>query len=133
MVDRDPYQLEVVAPVFPVTNLAKALDHYVNTLRFTVKFEWADADGEPTRYAILENGRCELHLSRGSDPQPTSAYIFVDRVSAYYSTVRERGAVISCDIEDQPWQMREFEVTDPDGNRLVFGEHLSRIVDGGET
>ena len=132
MLDRDAYQLEVVAPVFPVTDFARALNHYVKKLQFTVKFQWADGGGEPTRYAILENGRCELHLSGGSDPQPASAYIFVDRVSAYYKLVREHGVTLSCDIEDQPWQMREFEVTDPDGNRLIFGEHLSRIADRAE-
>ena len=129
MVDRVGYQMEVVAPVFPVTDLANALAYYTDKLLFTVKFEWADQDSGPVRYAILENGRCELHLSIGSAAHRASAYFFVDRVRNYYDTVVAKGAIITGDIEDQPWDMREFEVADPDGNRLIFGEHLSRITD----
>ena len=86
MADQDHYSLEVVAPVFPVTDLAAALDFYTEKLMFTVKFQWADADDEPVHYAILENGRCELHLSGGSDARQVSAYFFVDRVTAYQTT-----------------------------------------------
>jgi uncharacterized glyoxalase superfamily protein PhnB len=41
--------------------------------------------------------------------------------------VQRAGGRISCPLETQPWDMREFEVTDPDGNRLIFGEHVSRL------
>ena len=132
MADQNTFSLDVIAPVFPVTDLARARDYYTEKLLFTVKFEWADRDGEPVRYAILENGKVELHLTAGSAARPVSAYIFVDRVSAYCDAVRARGARITADIEDHPWEMREFEISDPDGNRLIFGEHLSRIGDRGE-
>ena len=97
---------------------------------FGVAFTWADRDSEPPRYAIVRQGNCELHLTLGRQPHATVAYVFVDRVKAFYDAAKAAGADITEDIEDQPWEMREFEVADPDGNRLIFGEHLSRI--GGE-
>lgn len=56
-----------------------------------------------------------------------TAYVFVDGVADYYEVVKARGADIREELQDYPWGMREFEVTDFDGNRLIFGEHLSRI------
>ena len=72
---------------------------------------------EPVRYAILENGRGELHLLSGSKAQAVLAYYVGDRVDGYHDAVRVRGADISCGIEDRPRDKREFEVTDPDGGR----------------
>ncbi len=122
------YKLEVVAPVFPVTDVKRSLEYYVEQLSFTIAFQWADRPEDPVRYAILQNGNCELHLSHSKDPVRTTAYVFVDGVSAFYEAVKVRSPNLTCEIEDQPWEMREFEVADPDGNRLIFGEHLSRLV-----
>ena len=125
------YRLEVAAPVFPVTDVKRALRYYTGALAFDVGFEWADAPDEAVNYVILHNGNCELHVSHSGTARPTVAYFFVDGVAAYHAAVAARGANITCPIEDHPWDMREFEVTDPDGNRLIFGEHLSRIPDQG--
>jgi predicted enzyme related to lactoylglutathione lyase len=127
MSERQAFKLEHVAPVIPVTDLTKALAHYSETLLFGVTFEWTDSDGAPPNYAVVRQGNCERHLTLSRQPQATTAYVFVDGVSALCDAVKANGANITRDIVDQPWEMREFEVADPDGNRLIFGEHLSRI------
>lgn len=127
MTEPDRYTLEVVAPVFPATDVQRSLEYYTGALLFIVGFEWADAPEEPVNYAILRNGNCELHLAQSETPRPTVAYFFVDGVMEYHETVKARNATITCGIEDHPWEMREFEVADPDGNRLIFGEHVSRL------
>ncbi len=126
MTEAASYRLEVVAPIFPVTDVKRSLEYYVQQLPFTIAFQWADRPEDPVRYAILQNGNCELHLSHSEDPVRTQAYFFVDGVSAFYKAVTARAPNITCDIEDHPWEMREFEVADPDGNRLIFGERLDR-------
>jgi catechol 2,3-dioxygenase-like lactoylglutathione lyase family enzyme len=123
------YKLEVVAPIFPVTDIKRSLEYYTEALLFVVGFEWADASDEAIRYAVLQSGNCELHLTHSEKPQRAVAYFFVDGVIEYYEAVKARNSNITCEIEDQPWEMREFEVADPDGNRLIFGEHLSRLKD----
>lgn len=128
----DGYKLEVVAPIFPVTDIQRSLTFYTESLLFELGFEWADADEEPVRYAVLHNGNTELHLTEAETAHEVVAYFFVDGVAAYYAAVRAAGAKVTCEIEDHPWDMREFEVTDPDGNRMIFGEHLSRIDEPSE-
>lgn len=120
-------KLELVAPIFPVKGVRSAVDYYVDRLMFSVSFEWADEEGAPLSYAILRNGNCELHLSLSTQGNKAAGYFFVRAVEAYHGTVAAKGATITQALKDWPWQMREFEVTDPDGNRLIFGEALSRI------
>lgn len=126
------YRLEVVAPIFQASDLKRSLDYYTGALQFVVSFQWADHADEAVRYAVLQNGNCELHLTHARQPLGSAAYFFVDGVTAFYEAVRTRNANITCEIEDQPWEMREFETSDLDGNRLIFGEHLSRLAGGKE-
>ncbi|MHA7775949.1 bleomycin resistance protein [Roseibium sp. M-1] len=129
MPDSKPARLAHIAPVFPVTDLAVSVAYYRDRLLFDVRFEWADADGEPPRYAILCRDNVELHLSSGAARHPAAAYCFVDGIDGYYAQVSEAGAGIEEAICDRPWNMREFGAKDPDGNILYFGEHLERIAD----
>ena len=121
------FSLEVVAPVFQVTDMKRTLSYYSECLFFNVGFEWADDPGESIRYAVLQQNDTELHLTSVDSPRGSTAYFFAANVKGYYEAVMASGAEIVHKLEDQSWKMREFEVRDPDGNALVFGEHLSRI------
>ena len=127
MSDDAPFKLQVVAPVFPVADVQRSVAYYRDALLFDVSFEWADSDDEPVRYAILQNGDTEVHLAQAKTVREATAYFFVDTIAGYYEALKDKGANITSEIQDCPWEMREFEVTDPDGHRLTFGEHLSRI------
>lgn len=127
MPEPSPPCLAHVAPVFPVSDLKTSVAYYRDALLFETRFEWADTDAEPVRYAILSRDHVELHLSSGAARHPATAYFFVDGVDGYYAEVTAAGANITEALCDQPWEMREFETKDPDGNVLVFGEHKSRI------
>jgi len=127
MADAIKPKLTVVAPIFAVTDVRRALEYFAGKLMFTVAFQWADADDAPIRYAILQSGDCELHVSHSEKPHKCFAYFFVRGVREYYEIVKANGALITQHLQDLPWDMREFEVADPDGNTLIFGEHLSNI------
>ena len=116
-----------IAPVVRVSDLGQSIAYYRDSLKFTVAFEWADGEGEPVRYAVLEYGKAGIHLTQSDQPGGTTAYCFVDGIDAYHALVKTAGANITEDIKDQPWRMREFETRDPDGNVLLFGEHLDRV------
>jgi uncharacterized glyoxalase superfamily protein PhnB len=119
--------LSYIAPVFQVSNVADAIAYYRDRLLFDVRFEWADADGEPVRYAVLGREDAGLHLTKSESPLSSTAYCFVSGVDGYYTLVKDAGANITSAIADQPWDMREFETVDPGGNVLLFGEHLERV------
>ena len=121
------FKLEVIAPILAVTQMDRALRYYTQSLGFETNFEWADNPDEPIRYAILRQGNTELHLTLADQPKPVIAYIFTAGIDAAYLAMQKAGASISEEIANQAWDMREFEVTDLDGNRIIFGEHLSRL------
>lgn len=125
-------QLELAAPVFGVSDAQKSRDYYVNQLAFEVRFEWSDDGKGPPRYVILGHGKIELHLSQTQEPKPSMAYIFVNGIQQYYEAVNKTDTLIVDHLRDYPWDMREFDVKDPDGNKLVFGEHLSRLESGAD-
>lgn len=127
MTEKTKPLFEIVAPVFPVTNMENSLRFYTEKLLFQVGFEWSDTANEPVSYAILQQGNTELHLTARERAHKTTAYFFVHGLREYFEAVKKIGVNSVSEINDYPWDMREFEVTDPDGNTLIFGEHLSRI------
>jgi hypothetical protein len=51
------------------------------------------------------------------------AYVQMSGVDAYFAELRAR-RVITGDLADRPYGMRDFEVVDPSGNRIAFGQPL---------
>ena len=41
---------------------------------------------------------------------------------------RDAGAAITRPVENTVYGMREFEITDPDGNVICFGEDMDRLA-----
>ena len=121
------YRFAVAAPIFPVTDMELSVQYFTEKLLFTVAFQWSESDGGPIDYTILQQGDTEIHLTKTAEPTKTAAYFFLEHIAPYYEAVQQTGANIRNVLADQPWEMREFDVTDPDGNVMVFGEHLSRI------
>jgi catechol 2,3-dioxygenase-like lactoylglutathione lyase family enzyme len=121
----DSSSFETVAPVFGVADVERSRAYYTDQLGFSVEFEWKDE--EEVQYVVLSKGHTGLHLSQHQNPPPTVAYFFVSGVQKYYEALQTTDAMITEQIRDYPWEMREFELKDPDGHKLIFGEHLSRI------
>ena len=54
----------------------------------------------------------------------TCVYVYVDDVNALYDELVAKGVPNLDPVQDQPWKMREFAVTDPDNNTLRFGQEI---------
>lgn len=109
------------ATIFDVSNLSVSKAYYVNALGFELDFEIDD-------YLGLKLGPVQLHLSSG-DPESSSigqgrTYVFCDEVDEYHTVVSKRGALTPGTPQDMPFGLRDFQVQDPDGNRIGFGCEL---------
>ena len=124
-------KLGLIAPVFAIADVKRSKDYYINKLGFEVDFEWADNERDPVRYMSVGKNDCRLHLSQSERPHKATAYFFIYDVEGYYASVKKAGADITQDLKDWPWNMREFETADPDGNRLIFGQDISRTKESG--
>ncbi|MFE9692732.1 glyoxalase superfamily protein [Micromonospora sp. NPDC005806] len=105
---------ERLAPVLRTADANAAVAWYAR-LGFQKQWEHRFAPELPL-YVSIARGALEIHLSEHTgDARPgTLLYLYVDDLDA---------AAAACgvgEVEQMDWG-REFEVTDPDGNRLRVG------------
>jgi uncharacterized glyoxalase superfamily protein PhnB len=74
-------------------------------------------------YLLLHNG-VELHFSHPGLATPVECYVHVDDVQALHDRLDERGVDGLGPIANQDYGLREFVLTDPDGNRVRFGSPI---------
>ncbi len=121
-------------PEIPAANVDEAAAYYVNTLGFT--FDWGDDQGG---IAGISRGNCRLFVTNRTFRQNygnTSPILFwlnldskaeVDELFARWKAAR---AKIVSEVEDKPWNLREFTVADLDGNLIrVFYDFHSEMAD----
>src|SRR5262245_730086 len=107
--------------VFTVSNIAESIAYYRDKLGFTVAFEY----GSPTSYVGLREGDVSLHLISATrnkrQPGRGAVSIFVDDVDALHAELVKRGAKVLTEPRDEDYGIRDFDVTDLDGNMIYFG------------
>lgn len=105
---------EYLAPIMRVADANAAVTWY-QRLGFVKEWEHRFENGLPL-YVGIARGDVRMHLSEHTgDARPgTLVYIYVDDIDA------AARAVGVTEIDDMPWG-RDFEVADPDGNRLRIG------------
>ncbi len=106
-----------VTPTLPVADMA-------TTVRF-----WEAAGFDVNRYddgfafvSFEDQSVFDLDLVDGFDPASNCAgcYIVTDHTEDWHSRFAAAGMTVT-PMEDMPWGMREFAVTDPNGNRIRIG------------
>ncbi len=124
-------QLRVARPFVFVRFVASALPYYVDTLGFRVEFAY----GSPPFYAEVERDGVRLCLRYTREPlidaerarreDVVLASFEVSDAPALYRELSDRGASFSQPLRIEPFGARSFVVDDPDGNRLMFFDHLT--------
>lgn len=113
--------LSQVHPILPMRNKEETKSFYVDTLGF-INF---DTENKWERYLMVGKDKIELHFSLYEDMIPGkndhSCYIRTDNVEYWYNLAKEKMLDIEKDLQDYPWQQKEFVIRDPNYNYLVFG------------
>ncbi|HEU5414211.1 MAG TPA: VOC family protein [Candidatus Angelobacter sp.] len=106
----------------PVSNVEKAAEYYVNALGFHL--DWRS---EHDSIAGISQGECRMFLTNPAFHQHygNGAAVMVwlnldskQEVDKLYHRWRAAGAKVLAEPEDKPWNLREFRVTDLDGNQF---------------
>jgi len=106
---KDPAEPIECAAIFVVRDIAASLAYLRAALGFETRFTW----GEPIIYAGVCRGAVTIHLQAASQTAGSADAIQRELV--------RRGARILKPPANYPYRMRDFDVLDPDGSRLVFG------------
>ena len=119
-----------IIPLLSVKNMKESVSFYTTVLDFELKY----ADTSMDDWVIdLINGEAELQLSLEGNQNPGFAInVRVENIDALFQKYLLRGldnsnkknSPVHQGPLDQSWGMREFYVTDPNGNTLRFGEPL---------
>lgn len=111
--------------ILPVDNPLACAEYYRDVLGFTISFLWED----PPSYAVINrDDAVGLHFTKTDNPvittTPPMLYIFVHDVDAVYEEYQKSGANIVVPISDTDYNMREFEIEDLNGYKLIIGKGI---------
>jgi predicted enzyme related to lactoylglutathione lyase len=120
-------EFESAATVFTVQDVARSAEHYRDVVGFHHAFPYG---GEPAAYAAVERGGVIIHLPAAArakkEPGHGVIYCFVDGVDELHGQIKTRGGRVLNEPQNYPYEMRDFDVLDPDGNRLIFGQSTAK-------
>ncbi len=105
-------------PIFTVTDVQRAVDHY-QRLGFSASFH-------DETYAFAHRDGLTIHLAHREDlatEGPGALYLHVDDAVQLAGEWRRAGMQVS-GPEDFDYGKREGSHTDPDGNKIRFGSPL---------
>lgn len=120
-------KLANLVPILSVTDTTRTLEFYRDALNFEVKNTF-EPDGKLV-WAFLKAGEVELMVeertSENTQPRKdTSLYFYPDDIEALHASLKTRGYPVS-DSRVTFYGMKEFDLEDPDGYHLCFGQETA--------
>ena len=122
-----------VAPVYPVTDVGKAIEWYQRVFRFEARLVNPPDDPVPV-YAVLYRDDVTLHLLRAEEAPhglaaPVQAQFWVSSdVDLLFERAESLGVKVLQRPDDRPWGHRDFMVADPDGNVVWVTKPIVEVV-----
>lgn len=114
-----------LVPMLKVNNIDKAVAFYTTVLDFELKYP----DSAVNKFCVdLIRDDVELLLTETDGVSGIPVYVYVDDVDLLFQKYMKRGLITprkeNSPVHESPinqsWGMREFYVTDADGNTLRF-------------
>ncbi len=107
-------------PMLPVRSMPASIEFY-QKLGFSV-----EQRNDAWHWAMLIFGECRLMVDQSINVHPAAPrfsvlYFYPDDIVEYHRHVRTTGLAVP-DLEVTFYDMTEFRIDDPDGNRLWFGQ-----------
>jgi catechol 2,3-dioxygenase-like lactoylglutathione lyase family enzyme len=113
--------------VLAVHDVRRSAAFYVDALGFEVA-------AQPEGWIFVRKDGCLIMLGECPDDMEASqlgchsyfAYLRVDDADAYHARILASGLAARLGpVTTEPWGMREFSVTTPDGHRIRIGQALA--------
>jgi uncharacterized glyoxalase superfamily protein PhnB len=111
-------------PTLPVADMTEAAAFYERA-GFGIRLYTDDAGDGGEGFAFVDyDGQSVFDLDAAVGMQPeanrSGCYLIVDDADAWHARIAAAGLPVT-PLEDQPWGMREFALTDPSGNCVRIG------------
>jgi catechol 2,3-dioxygenase-like lactoylglutathione lyase family enzyme len=109
-------RLNKVCPQLPAADVSEAASWYRDKLGFTINRLYPEHG-----FAIVRRDDIEIHFWTCKERRD------IDALHATLAGANDGGRL--SEVADRAWGMREFYVTDPDGNLLKFGVPASAAAE----
>jgi predicted enzyme related to lactoylglutathione lyase len=109
-----------VTPTLPVSDMSRAIPFYE-----TAGFDVEPYDDGFAFVELSDQSAFFLALNPAADPATNGAgcYIVVQDVDGWHDRLVADGLPATA-VEDMPWGMREFTLSDPSGNHIRVGRSI---------
>ena len=108
-----PHTARATIAILPSSDLNR-------TAAFYAPVGFAEAERNDN-YLVLDNNGAQLHFSRQDTVTPGTCLVHVTDAAKMWKQLRHLGVDGVGDVADQSHGLREFILTDPDGNRVRIG------------
>jgi hypothetical protein len=110
-----------VTPTLPVAEMPSSIRFYE-----TAGFEVEPYDEGFAFVHLRDQSFAALNLVEGLDRSTNHAgcYVLVEDVDSWHAQLESAGLEVTA-VEDKPWGMHEFTLTDPSGNDIRVGQNIS--------
>ena len=124
-------RMSSASPSFTVNDLDRSLSWYRDVVGFAVEETWKD--GGKVIGASLRAGDVSFMIGqddwkKGRDRKKGEGFrIFCTTprsVDDIAKRIKAKGGRLDHEPQDQPWGMRDFSVTDPDGFKITIAQNL---------
>ena len=121
-----------LSPLLAVRNMKKTIEFYKNALGFNMGMFFPDADN-PEYADLSKDGMVLMFVPAknigigGEEKLGTGVNLYMEidgNIDEYYAELKSKGVKIVADIKDEPFDIRDFTVEDPDGYQLTFNQRL---------
>lgn len=123
-------QFEGLIPVLICQQIENTLAFYQQAFRYIIIQQSQDAQGR-LHWAHLKSDNTALMLQRCTDAPVTQSqtgnimlHYYTSDILAQQRYMRANGIMVG-EIEITPYDMRQFHVTDPEGNLISIGQSAS--------
>lgn len=121
-----------MCPTLGVRDVRAAVDHFERYFGFEVVNVFEPSRDEGVVYGIVRRSGAEVHLQIRRRPLWAAAregiesdvYVRVSDVDRLHEELLGRGAEVLRAPQDEPYGMRDFTASGPEGLRLTFGAPL---------
>jgi uncharacterized glyoxalase superfamily protein PhnB len=106
-------------PTLRAASVKALAEWYCDQLGFEIRSLWQD----PPTHAVIGRDHIRLGIApRDQEFGPISLYLFLEGIDAFYAECLGRGLRPNRPLEVTGYGMNDFDLSDPDGNRICFGE-----------
>lgn len=127
-----------IEPFIKCSEISESLSFYTEILDFEIQVPPdSDKNAFMSKYALLQRGESLVHLSshEGDGAFGSLIYVRVENIEKLFENFVSRGInldepdklpAVTMKLTEQTWGMKEFAVRDPDGNKITFGQKISK-------